>query len=207
MKRLIVLEGIDCSGKSTLAKMLAEKLGYKFDHEPTFSSETADRLNFSSMDCWRREFYFMKDRMKHQSVLNSADTVLDRYILSGLAYAEVFSSEVVPMMKSIYSLADEFKEPDLVVFVDMDPVNAAALNTSRRGSDEYNDEFTIAKAQDIRNSFLTHLDTMREWEVPFCRVTPYFGDIDRTFNEVIIMAKKFLPELEEMSEQASGRES
>ena len=191
-KRLIVLEGIDCSGKSMYAKMLAEhfnKIKFKsrewiHQHEPTFSSEDADKLNFSGMDTWRREYYFMKDRMNHQVILNSSNTVLDRYILSGLAYAQVFSPEAIPMMKSVYSNAAEFMHPDLTFFVDMDPYNALAINDSRKGTPDYNPKLTLETLEKLRAAFETHLQTMREWELPVMKVQPFFGDIPRTFDSI-----------------------
>ncbi len=191
-KRFLVLEGIDCSGKSMYAKMLTEELTKKFrdktwihEHEPTFTSEEADKLNFRGMDVWQREYYFMKDRMKHQEILRTNNVVLDRYILSGLAYAQTFSPDVVPMMKSIYSNPSEFLQPDAVFFIDMDPINAFAINESRKGTPEYNPKLTVDVLQKLRLGFMTHMHTMREWELPVFTIQPFFGDIDKTFEAIL----------------------
>jgi len=191
-KRLLVLEGIDCSGKSMYAEMLKNRLIKRFgdgtwihEHEPTFSSEEADNLNFGAMDIWRREYYFMKDRMKHQTILRGCNVVLDRYILSGLAYAQIFSPDVLPMMKSVYSNTEEFVHPDAIFFIDMDPMNALAINESRKRTPEYSPKLNLATLQKLRQGFITHLQTMREWELPVFTIQPFFGDIDKTFESIL----------------------
>lgn len=182
--RLINFEGIDCCGKTTLSKMLASKLEYVYSHEPGFSSATADKLNSNIIDCWRREFYFMKDRIEHQSALNTTNVVLDRYILSGLAYAETFSPQTVPMMKSIYSMKDEFKEPDVVVFIDIAPEDAIKFNELKKGTPDYSERMDIIKLQIIINNFKKHFQFIRELEVPLVIIKPTIGDLDKTLAEI-----------------------
>jgi thymidylate kinase len=192
-KRLVVLEGIDCSGKSMYAEMLTKRFNEKkfgnrewiHEHEPTFSSEQADRINFNKLNPWQREYYFMKDRINHQKTLRENNVVLDRYILSGLAYAQTFSPEVVPMMKSIYKMSDEFVHPDLTIFIDMDPMNAIAINESRKDKEDYNPKLTLDMLHKLRMGFMAHMQTMREMELPVYTVQPFFGDIDRTFESIL----------------------
>jgi thymidylate kinase len=195
---LINIEAIDCSGKSLYSKMLQVKLDllldkkWIYEHEPRFSSSDADSLNFGNLDKWQREYYFMKDRMEHQVTLRNHNVVLDRYILSGLAYAQVFSPDVVPMMKSIYSNSKEFIYPDLIVFIDMDPINAMAINISRKNTEEFNPKLNLPTLQNLQQAFLTHLKTMQEWEIPVVSIIPYFGDIHRTFNDIFESVKQYL---------------
>ena len=172
--------------------MLKDRLVKKFgdgtwihEHEPTFTSEEADKLNFGALDPWKREYYFMKDRMKHQTILRGCNVVLDRYILSGLAYAQIFSPEVIPMIKSIYSNHSEFVYPDAIFFIDMDPINALAINESRKRTTEYNPKLTLDILQKLRMGFVSHLQTMREWELPVFTIQPFFGDIDKTFESIL----------------------
>lgn len=186
---LIVLEGIDCSGKSTIAKLLAEKLGYRHEHEPTFSSEEADDLNFKGMDGWQREFFFMKDRMLHQDVLENHNVVLDRYIWTGLAYAQCFSPEVVPMMKSVYALNLEFKQPDLTFFIDMPPETAYELNLSREK--DKNEKLNIDTLETIRQAYYDQMETMMLWGQEIVVVKPIVGDIDATLNKVLRRTNAF----------------
>lgn len=197
-KRLLVLEGIDCSGKSLYSKMLAERLVKKFgegswihDHEPTFTSEEADRLNFAGLDPWQREYYFLKDRINHQEKLRANNVVLDRYILTGLVYAQTFSPEVVPMCKSVYKNTSEFVHPDAIFFIDMDPMNAFAINESRKGTPDYNSKLSFETLRKLRLGFLTHMSTMREWEIPVFTVQPFFGDIEKTFEAILNVIKSY----------------
>lgn len=186
---LIVLEGIDCSGKSTLAKMLATELNFQHEHEPTFSSEEADDLNFKGMDGWQREYFFMKDRMYHQDILKKNNVVLDRYIWTGLAYAQCFSPEVVPMMKSVYALNTEFKLPDLTFFIDMPPAIAYELNKSREK--DKNEKLDVNILQQISQAYYDQIETMTSWGLEIVIVKPVIGDIDSTLNKILRRTNAF----------------
>jgi thymidylate kinase len=196
--RLVNLEGVDCCGKTTLSKLLATRLnemwipampndqpsGWQASHEPTFSSEIADKLNFDSLDEWQREFYFMKDRINHQALLNSANVVLDRYILSGLAYAQTFSPKVVPMMLSVYSMIKEFKRPDVVVFLDIEPEDAMKFNELKKGTSDYSERMSINSLQTIRDNYKLHFQALEDWEVPLITVKPIIGDVIGTLANI-----------------------
>lgn len=201
-KRLINIEGIDCSGKTTLSKMLTNRLNaestgsesreWVFEHEPRFSSEDADRLNFNVLDGWQREFYFMKDRISHQHILNTNNVVLDRYILSGLAYAKAFSPETVPMMLSVYHLVREFKQPDVIVFIDIEPENALKFNELKKGTPDYSTKMTLNNLQLLRDNFKFFSQTMREWEIPFVVVHPVIGDLNATLDKIYSHIKNYI---------------
>lgn len=197
MTKLTVLEGIDCCGKSSLAGLLARQLitpdtMWYADHEPRFSSTEADRLNSANLDPWQREFYFMKDRMGHQSFLNQANIVLDRYILTGLAYAQTFSPSVVPMMKSVYFLPDEFKRPDVIVFIDIEPEDALKFNELKKDTEGYSEKMTLNNLQIIRDNFKLHFQTMREWEIPVAIIQPVIGNLDETLKLVSDKIKPYI---------------
>lgn len=178
IKRLVNIEGIDCGGKTTIAMRLAEKLGFRYEHEPNFDSRYADLLNTSNLNKWQREYYFMKDRILHQAIIRENNVVLDRYILSGLAYAQAFSPEVVDALKSIYFLPNEFKRPDVIVFVDVEPAIAMKINELKRFSGDYSTHFNIKLLTDLRNCFLKHIETMKQWEIPVVIIKTEFGNID-----------------------------
>jgi len=195
MIKLINIEGIDCVGKTTMSKLLAARLCtetgtfWQAEHEPGFSSAEADKLNFNEMDPWQREYFFLKDRMLHQHVLKQDNTVLDRYILTGLAYTQTYSPEVIPMMKAIYRMPSEFKQPDMIIFMDMEPEDAIKLNELKKGTLEYNAKVTLNKLQTLRVNFKLHLNTIREWEIPFAIVEPVVGDLPATLEKIFTFIK------------------
>jgi thymidylate kinase len=137
---LIVFEGIDNSGKSTLSKKFAEYLntpegvaliksanypgfseylGFRWTKEPQFTTEEADRLNSPEFkDPAKREAFFFADRMRHQGDLEDADIICDRYVWTGAAYAKKFSRENYPLVKELYFDPSIFIQPDLYIFVD-----------------------------------------------------------------------------------------
>lgn len=191
-KFLVIIEGIDNSGKSTIAKEMANRFNFKFDHEPTFSSEFADQINFKSMNAYQREFYFMIDRYKHQEVLRENDIIMDRYKLTGLAYAAVFGKEALDMARSIYCL-QEFKKPSLTIFVDMHPENAMKLNELRRGTETFNPKLTIDKLNDLRKSYYNEIAYVQSnWGEEVIIYEPIFGDIQRTFDQVYDLIRREL---------------
>lgn len=134
---LIVFEGVDRSGKSTLSVKLCDWLNNKdmtflsnkvkgladksfmWTKEPLFTSEEADRLNSPECDNeYGREALFFESRLNHQLLLAQNNCVCDRYIWSGLAYAKMFSPNCYEFAKALYLNERIFVQPDLYVFVD-----------------------------------------------------------------------------------------
>lgn len=120
-KLFLVFEGIDGSGKTTLSKAVAEKLGAIWTKEPTFTSEEADTLNLNSKDDIDREIEFCIDRIKHQSFIKSTletnSLVCDRYIWSGLVYSLVFNQSAFCFAQAMYK-HQYFIKPDYYILVD-----------------------------------------------------------------------------------------
>jgi thymidylate kinase len=121
----IVFCGVDKSGKTSLSKAFCEWLNknslkggnWKWTKEPTFSSEFADKINSAiKHDEFARERYFLADRLKHQKELQG-NIVCDRYIWSGLAYANIFSPRCFEFVKELYLNSDLFLQPDYNIFV------------------------------------------------------------------------------------------
>lgn len=183
-KKLIVFEGTDLSGKTTIAKEIAKRLNFQFEHEPTFSSTFADEINFKKLNAYQREFYFLLDRYEHQKVLSDKNTILDRYRLTGITYARVFGIDALEMARSIYGLS-QFKKPDLTIFIDMHPENAMKLNELRKDSPDFNPKLTIEKLQQIRTSYFTEIAfAQQNWDENIIIYEPIFGDLTTTFNQI-----------------------
>lgn len=184
-KRLIVIEGIDCSGKTSLAKAIANKTNFRFEHEPTFSSDRADSLNFKKLNAFQREFYFMLDRYQHQEILQTENVILDRYRLTGAAYASVFGPEALPMIHGVYGL-NEFKKPDLTFFIDMEPEDALKLNALKKGTEDYNPKLNIETLQILRGAFLEQINIVKAlWDEKIILIDTAFGQFDRTVDKII----------------------
>jgi thymidylate kinase len=190
---LIVFEGIDHSGKSTLSVLFAEWLNNEFrdeqgqikvdphlgdfvwTKEPMFSSEEADRLNSPEFkDQVKRELLFFVSRTRHQRDLRSTNIVCDRYIWTGIAYAKLFSPETYKFAKELYLSEDLFVQPDLHVFVDTDP-----LTCHIRGTEE-----SLEILQKKRDSYL---ETMKYISSPIITIE----SINTPVEALEILKKRF----------------
>jgi thymidylate kinase len=118
---LIVFEGVDNSGKTTISKIIAKRYPeFKWSKEPLFSTEEADRLNsdeFKGKDA-KREVFFLEGRLRQQKFYNGNMVLLDRYLWSGLAYAKAFSPSIYSFCEELYQDFNIFKQPDLYIFMD-----------------------------------------------------------------------------------------
>jgi len=170
LPKFIAFEGCDGCGKSTLSKNFAEKYGYSWTKEPTFTSEQADSLNLRSKDQIEREIEFCIDRIKHQEQLQGW-VVCDRYIWSGLAYAKIFNPSAFNFIEKMYE-HPFFRKPDVYVFVNT-PINVCC----ERGR-EQNEEQLKAIVQ-------AYSDTINLIE-KFSKVVMVqgIGDINTCVNEI-----------------------
>ncbi len=137
MGKFIVIEGIDRSGKSTLAKNIGLNLrnsgkSVHLTHEPTSFIDSG--LNIISK--LKRDDYlillamFIRDRIEHNKVikknLEEYDFVLcDRYSLSSLAYQGVFLMDQFENVEKFYPwienvLSISHLKPDLTIFINYD---------------------------------------------------------------------------------------
>jgi len=192
---LIVFEGVDRSGKSTLSFKLCEWLNnfsdvifwnekvkgfpnqsFIWTKEPLFTSEEADRLNSPECDNeYGRESLFFESRLKHQSLLANNSAVCDRYIWTGLAYAKMFSPNCYEFAKALYLNSKIFVQPDLYVFVDT-PVEVCYS----RGP-----EVELERLQAIRQCYE---DTKQYITTPIITVSNEY-DEETSFNKLLKAVK------------------
>ena len=137
---LIIFDGIDKVGKSTLSVNFTQYLNklyrdedgllkidphfgdFIWTKEPLFTTEEADFLNSPGyIDEYRRERIFFESRMNHQKLIAGKNVVCDRYIWSGLAYANKYSPGCFRFAKELYLSENLFIKPDLYIFVDTPP--------------------------------------------------------------------------------------
>lgn len=138
--RLIAIEGIDGSGKSTQARLLAESLGAVLTHEPGATALghelRALLLEWSGATTARAEALLVAaDRAQHVAEVVSPAlgagrwVVTDRFSASTLAYQGYGRGLDLEELRSLVSWAAGGLTPDLTVLVDVAP----ELARERRG--------------------------------------------------------------------------
>jgi dTMP kinase len=133
---MIVIEGPDGSGKTTLATALAEKIGAKLTREPFFDTTRTLLLADSGASPAELAIAMAHDRHQHMRLLapalaRGATIVCDRYVLSTLVYQhEALAS--LPNRDAILSfLTMGAREPDLTIVVDVPPSIARARQAGK----------------------------------------------------------------------------
>lgn len=179
--KLIVIEGIDGSGKSTCAKNLTEKLNsiniktiYTF--EPTHShygSKLRDGMLSEDLEAEEELLLFVKDRKEHIEYMikpaleEGYFIILDRYFYSSIAYQ---GAKGIDINRIINMHKDFIIKPD-IVFIFHLPIDIA-LNRiiSKRGiADRFENETYLKKVDKIFHSFnepfIYHIDTNKDIKI------------------------------------------
>ena len=179
--KLIVIEGIDGSGKSTCAKNLTEKLNsiniktiYTF--EPTHShygAKLRDGMLSEDLDAEEELLLFVKDRKEHIEYMikpaleEGYFIILDRYFYSSIAYQGAKGIDI----NRIMNLHKDFIIKPDIVFIFHLPIDIA-LNRiiSKRGiADRFENETYLKKVDKIFYSFnepfIYHIDTDKDIKI------------------------------------------
>ncbi len=141
--QFIVFEGGDGSGKSTQAKLLAERLGAVFTREPG-GTKIGAKIRELVLDpshieiSHRTEALLMAaDRAQHvherirPALEGGQHVVSDRHVASSLAYQGVGRGLGIDVVAEVNAFAVDTVSPDLVVLLEADPHDAR----ERLGSD------------------------------------------------------------------------
>lgn len=194
---LLVLEGIDGAGKSTLGRQLAAHahargLTAVVSREPTDGphgtalrrSAKTGRLSLADeLDL------FLKDRAEHVATLirpalaRGEIVILDRYYLSTAAYQGARGADPAEIIARNEAFAPA---PDLVLLLDIDPL-AGTGRILRRGDqpDDFEAVIYLAKVRDIFLSlpqpFIRRINAARP-------VDEVFGDAARLLDDALMEA-------------------
>ena len=199
MAMFITFEGIDGSGKSTQARLLAETLrteGHSvlLTREPGGSpgAEEIRRLVLEGdPDRWSAEteiLLFTAARRDHlertiEPALARGEVVIsDRFADSTRMYQGLSRGDLRPTVDKLHAMMIG-REPDLTFIIDMDPVMGLARAKSRKGTEERFEDFGADLQERMRVGFLA---LAREFPVRCHVVDGSRGQLDVAANVAAI---------------------
>ena len=173
----ICIEGIIGSGKTTLAKTLAAKLGYKtlqerFADNPFLPKFYRKPKRFA----FPLELSFLADRFKQineeaeQLDLFQSGVVSDYHMSKSLVFAQnTLSEDEYPLFKQLFELMSRnANQPSLCIYLRQTPIRAKA-NIKKRGR---------SYEQQIEMEYLEKLAASYDQHVPFLRTQMNVVEVD-----------------------------
>jgi len=165
--KFITFEGIDGSGKSTQARLLAERLGdVVLTREPGGSpgaEEIRKLVLTGEPDRWSAEteiLLFTASRRDHlektiEPALAAGKTVIsDRFADSTRVYQGATRGDLRHMVDQLHDLMIG-REPDLTFVIDMDPAVALERGLARKSGEDRFEDFGLPFQETLRHGFLT----------------------------------------------------
>lgn len=202
--RFISFEGIDGSGKSTQAKVLAktlEELGHDIvlTREPGGSvgaEEIRSLVLQGNPDRWSAEseiLLFTAARRDHleKTILPALDAgkivICDRFADSTRMYQGLSRGDLRTLVDELHRLMIP-RDPDLTVLIDLDPKLGLTRAKSRNSVEERFEDFGISLQEKMRVGFL---NLAEEYAERF-RVIDGHRDIDVVAADVLTMVQKHI---------------
>ncbi|WP_386680929.1 dTMP kinase [Loktanella sp. R86503] len=169
--RFITFEGIDGSGKSTQARLLADALradgtDVVLTREPGGSpgaEEIRNLLLTGDTDRWSAMteiLLFTAARRDHleKTVLPALDAgkivISDRFADSTRVYQGATRGDLRPAVDALHKLAIG-REPDLTFIIDMDPAIALRRGLARSSGEDRFEDMGLSFQETLRHGFLT----------------------------------------------------
>lgn len=138
----IVFEGLDGTGKSTLAQKLAIALAFPYLKTPSGTFHIArSHFDTESISSEERVAFYLGDchKLSMQISLGQIPAlVLDRYFYSTLAYHKEQAPALVPILLPMVS---QLIKPDLVILLHADFVTSLRRIKARSNGASYEDKF------------------------------------------------------------------
>lgn len=163
---IVILEGSDCTGKTTFCEMLAEKTGYEILKGSSFKiSELGADGMFEHM----------------MNLLDKKNIIIDRFFYSNLVYGKLYN---YPMMREsqYMRLANRLNETALVVYLHANPITIAE-RMNIRGDD-------MVKVDDIYNILEGYKKEMNGIFAP--KLSLSFDTTESNFNVATSLVKEFV---------------
>lgn len=192
--KFIVISGLNGCGKTSVSKYVVDKLNkeccpnwyqgdksWYWEKEPRFfDHDTAHKVNCGTKNCYQREVMFLKDRLQHQSIIrelleSGKNILMDRYILDGVAYSEVYSKECHVFLEELYK-SSLFIQPHFYIWMDT-PIEVCQ---------ERREDTTIETKHKLRISFYWHC---KDHWVSVLNLTPK-ESVEATGDKLISMIKE-----------------
>ncbi|EDY35157.1 thymidylate kinase [Aciduliprofundum boonei T469] len=161
----IVFEGIDGSGKSTIAKRIAEhlsSLGHKIflTEEPTttWMGKDVRRAIEEEKNPLSQALLFFADRAEHVEAIkkNLEDgkiVISDRYVYSTFAYQGAQMEKLMPLDKALKWLEGVYEpmrlDPDMVILLKIEPRRGLDFVNTRDFKEKFEREEFLERVQDI----------------------------------------------------------
>ena len=160
---LITLEGIDGTGKSSAAEMLAASLGFKFASTP--GPEYMPARKFTAVNKYSAYYYYLSSCYYVSDMAGKTDIVCDRYIHSTLAYNWPFEREIPD---DLFGYFEGLRKPDksFLLCAGGDARRERILDRKKKGGIISELDYDFAgqeRAQKVYTRFtdLIHVDTDR----------------------------------------------
>jgi dTMP kinase len=200
--RFIVFEGIDASGKSTQAKLLANWLEGQGRRVHLTSEPTSGPIGALIRQAFAGRIplddrviaaLFVADRLDHltndqdgllELLATGVDVISDRYYLSSVAY---HSSDVdVEWIINANTVSTSMLRPDATIYLDLNPSQAVSRLSSRR---EAPDKFEAHER--LVSAYAAYAQAVEKWRrLDAINVVPADGPASAVFQGVVAVIEQ-----------------